>query len=671
MLRRLSLALGLAVLLAAVAVVLSYLAARICLPVILPGDEAWTRAFLLDQAFRALVTGTAPPCYTGATAAPAQATVARVLLIAAPALALAALAWEGVGWSLRRRWLAWRGGHSILALAPGNASWCQSFRGLLLAPDREAAVRLAPYHPWNRVEAGPDPAALAGRLGLRRAARIVAASDNDLWNLRLAEAALDAGSAAEITARIEHPDLRAIAAERLFPMADRTRAQVTLLAMDGLRQRIGLQLAMPGRFTDLNAQRRHIALCGGGAGFDQLLVLLARQGYGLQDRPPLLTVLHLGDPTAALRLDQLVPAEAAEVRLHHIGSGDREALDEAIALCAGGADRLCAVHLWHMAGAADHLARLWETALDALGLPVPPLVTYGTGRAPGSSGMIRPCPALDLGVAQTVATRLDRRARAAHGAWSAAQRGRRGSDFGTLPSEHDWSALPERLQDDNRAFADHVDHLLAGLGFVAAPAAASAAQPSEAEVQRLAPVEHARWMAARLVAGWRQGTRDDRRRTHPDLVPFDALDVVAQEKDAAMVRLLPALLALNGERALRLVRIDGTAFRSIANAKITARTINALGVARAGLPHPDPDQAVLLRLNDDLPGLQLGQAAQALGVRTELILRPTDQAKDLALRAGVLASAHAIIVANGTDLPPLPGPVIARLDQDGGLHAVP
>lgn len=673
MLKRLSLASGVAAALVAAAMALAFLAARACLPVTLPGDEAWTRAWLLDQALRGLLSGTPPACHADTTAAPVLALVARALMILAPLLILAALLWEAVGWRLRRLWLAQRGGHSVLALAPGMAQPGHG-RHLILAPDRETAARLSADHFWIPVEAAADPAALVRRLGLRRAARLVAASDNDLWNLTLAEAALAAGSSAEVTVRIEHPDLRPVAAERLFPLADRTGAEVTLLSMDRLQQRIGLQTAMPGRFIDLAATRRHIALCGGGPGFDQLLVLLARQGYGLEDRPPLFTLLHLGDPSAALRLDAVIPPEAAEVRLHQIGPGDREALDEAIALSASGDERLCAVHLWHGAGAAAHLAGYWEQALATLGLPVPPLVTYGTDAmvhaGHGRSGMVRPCPMLDLASAQTVATRLDRRARAAHGAWLAAQQGRRGEEFGALPSEREWSALPERLQEDNRAFADHVDHLLAGLALAAAPGPGPATRLDAAEVQRLAPVEHARWSAARLLAGWRQGPRDDRRRVHPDLVPFAALDAVAQEKDAAMVRLLPALLALSGERALRLVRIDGLAFRNAANAAATARRLKALETTRDARPRLGPDQALLLRLGDDTPGLHLARAVQALGLRVELVLHAPTGTEDPALLAQTLAAAHAILVADQAGSA-LPGVVAARLDPDGGCNVAP
>jgi hypothetical protein len=38
-----------------------------------------------------------------------------------------------------------------------------------------------------------------------------------------------------------------------------------------------------------------------------------------------------------------------------------------------------------------------------------------------------------------------------------------------------------------------------------------------------AELEHWRWEADRRLSGWRLGPRDNRRKFHPDLVPFDQL----------------------------------------------------------------------------------------------------------------------------------------------------
>ena len=63
----------------------------------------------------------------------------------------------------------------------------------------------------------------------------------------------------------------------------------------------------------------------------------------------------------------------------------------------------------------------------------------------------------------------------------------------------------------------------------------------------MARMEHDRWCAERRRAGWTHGTkRDNDRKLHPDLVPWDELDEEAREKDRVMVRDLPAFLAKTG-----------------------------------------------------------------------------------------------------------------------------
>jgi len=55
------------------------------------------------------------------------------------------------------------------------------------------------------------------------------------------------------------------------------------------------------------------------------------------------------------------------------------------------------------------------------------------------------------------------------------------------------------------------------------------------------------------LLGWRRGERDDERRLHPDLVPFDALDEPGREKDRDAVRAIPEVLGLAGRSIRRAV----------------------------------------------------------------------------------------------------------------------
>jgi hypothetical protein len=68
-----------------------------------------------------------------------------------------------------------------------------------------------------------------------------------------------------------------------------------------------------------------------------------------------------------------------------------------------------------------------------------------------------------------------------------------------------------------------------------------------AEVERLAQMEHERWMGDLREAGFTYGPRhDEQAKTHPGLVPFDQLSDDDQEKDRAAVRNLPEMMVSAG-----------------------------------------------------------------------------------------------------------------------------
>jgi hypothetical protein len=124
----------------------------------------------------------------------------------------------------------------------------------------------------------------------------------------------------------------------------------------------------------------------------------------------------------------------------------------------------------------------------------------------------------------------------------------------TLPATseealREWDDLPENLRDSNRAVIDHAPILFGAIGCAMRRGRSSTEiyNPSDAEIEILAQVEHRRWMADRIDRGWRFGEhRDNKRRLHPDLVAYDELSKVGKEKDRAAVRTLIAVLGQNG-----------------------------------------------------------------------------------------------------------------------------
>jgi hypothetical protein len=117
-----------------------------------------------------------------------------------------------------------------------------------------------------------------------------------------------------------------------------------------------------------------------------------------------------------------------------------------------------------------------------------------------------------------------------------------------------WDGLTENLRDANRVVAHHAPILLAaaGLKIVRSGDRIEVATVTADELERLAMIEHRRWMADRIDHGWRRGpVRDDRLMLHTDFVPWDELSESDKEKDRSSVRSLIASLAEVGRVLVR------------------------------------------------------------------------------------------------------------------------
>jgi len=117
-----------------------------------------------------------------------------------------------------------------------------------------------------------------------------------------------------------------------------------------------------------------------------------------------------------------------------------------------------------------------------------------------------------------------------------------------------WSELTEEVREQNRLVVDHIAVKLARVGCRSVPRTLgrfNMAEFTDAEAERMAELEHERWVAERLARGWKRGTRDDGARFHPDLVDWRDLTEEAREKDRDVVRAIPGLLASAGYMVIR------------------------------------------------------------------------------------------------------------------------
>jgi hypothetical protein len=151
-------------------------------------------------------------------------------------------------------------------------------------------------------------------------------------------------------------------------------------------------------------------------------------------------------------------------------------------------------------------------------------------------------------------TRNELLARAIHGEYVRYQDSL-GQTSETNKSMVAWEALPEDDKESNRRQADHVGHKLRAVD-CGVRSLTDWLTPlvdfTDDEVEKLAEMEHDRWVAARRADGWKPGPRDRKRKRHPHLVEWKVLEDDVRDYDRHFARSLPSVLARAGFRVYRL-----------------------------------------------------------------------------------------------------------------------
>lgn len=110
-----------------------------------------------------------------------------------------------------------------------------------------------------------------------------------------------------------------------------------------------------------------------------------------------------------------------------------------------------------------------------------------------------------------------------------------------------WAELPETYRIASRRAADHVPVKLLGAGLRVTdlgnlPRLSTEMLATDNLLEKLSELEHMTWRIDRELDGWRYGeTRDNARRIHPDIKPYDQLSDAVKEFDRIQVRLVSAL----------------------------------------------------------------------------------------------------------------------------------
>lgn len=136
-----------------------------------------------------------------------------------------------------------------------------------------------------------------------------------------------------------------------------------------------------------------------------------------------------------------------------------------------------------------------------------------------------------------------------------------GAAMGSTAAMRPWDELSPDLQHANQAQAKDFTTKLRRIECTIAPRSAHvpAFQLRDDELEQLAMHEHDRWVAERSAQGWRYGPqRDEKRRLHPDMVPWDQLSEKSRNRDRDAVRNLPTIYETAlAEVGLQIVRLTG------------------------------------------------------------------------------------------------------------------
>lgn len=422
--------------------------------------------------------------------------------------------------------------------------------------------------PGTRVVTGDpgDPRVLAAA-GVAGAAKLYAVATQTSNNLAIALAASSVarGSDAALTIQVLTPDPQlclALRARRLA-LPDPPRQRLDFFSVDEVAARhlADTDAAELSARAAARPGHPHVLIVGASAFGRTLLVELARRWRFQTDHTHLITLL---DPQASAAVADLrrrnpflrdcviraydVDAELARWCAENPlrPAPTRTYLcypDEARAISAA----ITAVHLWRGVGSVvvrlDRLAAFSEALAQARGLLEP------------AGGALRPWGVLDVGTdPQLISDDLvEQLARAIHDRYLAA-RLHEGERLGSRPSLVEWARLTPELQDSNRSQANDIGRKLQSVSAMLVPLIDPAIDVAftDDEIERLARLEHERWVTFHRQRGWRLGdTVDPAARTNPDLVDWSDLSEPVRDKDRETIRNLPGLLAEVGFQIVR------------------------------------------------------------------------------------------------------------------------
>ncbi|MBB5139015.1 hypothetical protein HNP84_008777 [Thermocatellispora tengchongensis] len=397
--------------------------------------------------------------------------------------------------------------------------------------------------------------------GVQRATTLYACEADSSMNTAIALAAHDmarpaAGSHLSTYALIPDPELCAALRARRLGLPDRPRLRLDFFNLDELAARVLLE-----RHPVEND--RPVVVVGLDAFGRSLLVEIARRRrlvspYG-ERLPVTLIDGRAGETAESLCRRFEFISEVCELTAHDVGPADPLRYDllpgrvpQRVFVCYADQDlalrtALTSRTLWHC-GPGSLVVRVEQAATFSRAFE-------GTRLLEGLAGALQIFAINEeAGDPRLIAEDLvETLARAIHERYLF-DAARRRETPDTNPSLLPWDDLPQRLKAANRGQAEDIGRKLASIGCVLGPRVGPDLEFvfKDHEVERLAKMEHDRWLGEMVRDGWTRGPiRDPARKLHPDITDWDDLSEVAKEKDRDTVRNLPEILSSVGFQIVR------------------------------------------------------------------------------------------------------------------------
>ena len=118
-----------------------------------------------------------------------------------------------------------------------------------------------------------------------------------------------------------------------------------------------------------------------------------------------------------------------------------------------------------------------------------------------------------------------------------------------------YAKLSEDEKESNRNSVRDISNKLASVGYamVAARCNETKGEFQNDEIEKLAKLEHERWVQKKLNTGWKPAEKTIKeKKLHKDLISWDKLTEDDKEKDRILVRGIPKILANAGYTVLKL-----------------------------------------------------------------------------------------------------------------------